>query len=74
MVRVHITLNVITCILLSKIIFGCINARSVQNKAMVTSDFVIEKSIDVCSITEILMDQGSADQVFCSEFNPHTWI
>ena len=50
--------------------FGCINARSVRNKAMAASDFVVERNIDVCSITETWLNEDSADLVVCGELTP----
>ena len=50
--------------------FVCINARYVRNKAMAVSDFVVEKNIDGCSITETWLNEDSADQVVCGELTP----
>ena len=49
LVTVPITSNVITCTPSSKMRFGCINARSVRNKAMAVSDFVVEKKTLMCA-------------------------
>ena len=41
--------------------FWCLNARSVNNKTLAISDFILSKNIDICAITETwLADQTSS--------------
>ena len=43
--------------------FCCLNARSVNNKALAISDFILSKNIDICAITETWLADHTSSAV-----------
>jgi exonuclease III len=53
-----------------KMCIGYLNARSVSKKACEIADFICDKCLDVCSISETWLGKGSQYDIVCGELTP----
>ena len=56
--------------ILDKVNIGYFNARSVRNKASELSEFVVDKRLDMCAITETWINDVVKDKVICGDLTP----